>query len=62
MFGDGYDVVDGVAIAWADDVTRLDQVSDRRLAVEVVSSPEQWIGITNPGDLELAQAALAGRS
>ena len=32
-----------------------------RLAVEVVSSPERWIGITNPEDLELARTALAGR-
>lgn len=32
-----------------------------RLRVEVVSSPEQWIGITNPEDFELAKAALANR-
>ncbi len=32
-----------------------------RLKVEVVSSPEQWIGITNPEDFELAKAALASR-
>ncbi len=32
-----------------------------RLSVEVVSSPEQWIGITNPEDFELARAALADR-
>ncbi len=31
------------------------------LRVQVLSSPEQWIGITNPEDLELAQAALATR-
>jgi len=34
---------------------------DGRLTVEVISSPEQWIGITNPEDLELARAALAAR-
>ncbi len=33
-----------------------------RLTVEVVSSPERWIGITNPEDFELAQVALAHRS
>lgn len=32
-----------------------------RLEVEVVSSTEQWIGITNPEDFELAKAALADR-
>ncbi len=32
-----------------------------RLRVEVVSSPEQWIGITNPEDFDLARAALATR-
>lgn len=32
-----------------------------RLKVEVVSSPEQWIGITNPEDFDLAKAALANR-
>ncbi len=32
-----------------------------RLKVEVLSSPEQWIGITNPEDFELAKAALATR-
>jgi hypothetical protein len=32
-----------------------------RLTVEVVSSPEQWIGITNPEDFDLAKAALATR-
>ncbi|MEZ5225349.1 MAG: NTP transferase domain-containing protein [Acidimicrobiales bacterium] len=31
------------------------------LRVEVVSSPEEWIGITNPDDLELAKASLADR-
>lgn len=36
-------------------------MADGRMAVEVVSSPEQWIGITNPEDLELARAALASR-
>lgn len=33
-----------------------------RLSVDVVSSPEQWIGITNPEDFELAKAALADRA
>ena len=33
-----------------------------RLRVRVVSSPERWIGITNPEDLGLAQAALANRT
>lgn len=37
-------------------------LAEDRLTVEVVSSPEQWIGITNPEDLELAKAALAGRN
>ncbi|MEM8748489.1 MAG: NTP transferase domain-containing protein [Actinomycetota bacterium] len=32
-----------------------------RLSVRVVSSPERWIGITNPEDLKLARAALADR-
>ncbi len=32
-----------------------------RLKVEVVASPEQWIGITNPEDFDLAKAALASR-
>jgi len=36
-------------------------VDDGRLSVIVDSSSEQWIGITNPDDLELAQAALADR-
>ncbi|MEM9652263.1 MAG: NTP transferase domain-containing protein [Actinomycetota bacterium] len=36
-------------------------MADGRLVVEVVSSPEQWIGITNPEDFELAKAALADR-
>ncbi|MGI9596325.1 MAG: nucleotidyltransferase family protein [Acidimicrobiales bacterium] len=36
-------------------------MADDRLKVEVVSSPEQWIGITNPEDFELAKAALASR-
>jgi NDP-sugar pyrophosphorylase family protein len=30
-----------------------------RLKVEVISSDEQWIGITNPEDFELAKAALS---
>ncbi len=33
----------------------------KRLDVLVRSSSEQWIGITNPDDLALARAALAGR-
>lgn len=36
-------------------------MADGRLVVEVVSSPERWIGITNPEDFELAKAALTGR-
>lgn len=36
-------------------------MQENRLKVEVVSSPEQWIGITNPEDFELAKAALASR-
>ncbi len=32
-----------------------------RLVVQVEASGEQWIGITNPEDLELARAALAAR-
>lgn len=32
-----------------------------RLQVRVTSSPDQWIGITNPEDLELARARLAER-
>ena len=32
------------------------------VTVEVVSSPERWIGVTNPEDLELARRALAGDS
>ncbi len=31
------------------------------LTVDVVSSPEEWIGITNPDDLALAKASLSGR-
>ncbi len=34
---------------------------DGRLSVIVNASAEQWIGITNPDDLELARAALADR-
>lgn len=36
-------------------------MADDRLSVHVHSSSEQWIGITNPDDLELARAALADR-
>ncbi len=32
-----------------------------RLRIRVISSPDQWIGITNPEDLALAQAKLAER-
>lgn len=32
-----------------------------RMSVSAVHSPEQWIGITNPDDLELAKAALEDR-
>lgn len=32
-----------------------------RLVVRVTSSPDQWIGITNPEDLAVAQAKLAER-
>ena len=35
-------------------------MADGRMTVDVVYSPERWIGITNPEDLELAKAALAG--
>ncbi len=31
------------------------------LSIDVVSSPEAWIGITNPDDLELAKASLSDR-
>lgn len=36
-------------------------MADGQLSVIVNASAEQWIGITNPDDLELAQAALADR-
>ncbi len=36
-------------------------VDAARMVVKVVSSPEQWIGITNPEDFELAKSALADR-
>ena len=32
------------------------------LAVEVLDSPERWIGVTNPEDLERARALLSGRT
>lgn len=32
-----------------------------RMKVRVVHSPEQWYGITNPGDFDLVKAALASR-
>lgn len=37
-------------------------IDEGRLGIDVVSSTERWIGITNPGDEELARAALASRS
>lgn len=36
-------------------------MADGRLSVIVRASAEQWIGITNPEDLDLARAALADR-
>ncbi len=36
-------------------------MADGRMVVDVVYSPEQWIGITNPEDLELAKAAFSGQ-
>ena len=36
-------------------------VSDERLQVVVRTSPEAWIGLTNPQDLDIAREALAGR-
>ncbi len=36
-------------------------MADDRMRVKVVESSEQWIGITNPDDLELAKQALADR-
>ncbi|MEM9562919.1 MAG: NTP transferase domain-containing protein [Actinomycetota bacterium] len=33
-----------------------------RMVVQVVSSPERWIGVTNPEDLEPAKQALAQRA
>lgn len=37
-------------------------MGDDRLVVRVTSSQEQWIGITNPEDLALAQADLSSRT
>lgn len=34
-------------------------MADDRLTVDVVSSPERWIGITNPDDYELAKETFA---
>lgn len=34
-------------------------MAEGRLTVDVVSSPERWIGITNPDDFELARKAFA---
>ena len=36
-------------------------MTDGRMRVRVVESSEQWIGITNPDDFELAKKALADR-
>lgn len=38
-----------------------DLINRDELTVAVVRSPEKWIGITNPEDLDLAIAALASR-
>ncbi len=38
-----------------------DLMDANKLEVEVIQSPERWIGITNPEDLELAKKALADR-
>ncbi|MFW2381970.1 MAG: nucleotidyltransferase family protein [Acidimicrobiales bacterium] len=38
-----------------------DLINNNELTVAVVRSPEKWIGITNPEDLELAIAELASR-
>ena len=35
-------------------------MADGRIVVDVVRSPERWIGITNPEDFDLARAALSG--
>ncbi len=32
-----------------------------KVSVDVVASPEQWMGITNPDDFETVQAAMAAR-
>lgn len=37
-------------------------MAEERLQVVVRTSPETWIGITNPDDLAVAQAALAARA
>ncbi len=37
-----------------------DLMADGRIVVDVVRSPERWIGITNPEDFDLARKALAG--
>lgn len=34
-------------------------MDDDRMVVDVVASPERWIGITNPEDLDLAKKAFA---
>lgn len=35
-------------------------MAENRIVVDVVRSPERWIGITNPEDFDLAREALAG--
>ncbi len=35
-------------------------MGDGRIMVDVVRSPERWIGITNPEDFDLAREALSG--
>lgn len=38
-----------------------DLIDEDRITIRVTSSPDQWIGITNPEDLELARTKLADR-
>ena len=38
-----------------------DRMARGALSVRMVSTAEAWIGVTNPDDLEVARAALAGR-
>ena len=39
-----------------------ERMAERALSVRVVSTAEPWIGVTNPDDLEAAQAALAAQT